>query len=126
MSEAAGEEGISKNALKKAQKAEEAAKKKAEKDAEKKAAAALAPPKAAKAGVQPDEEELDPTKYYENRLKQIETLEKSGDASAWPHKFHASMRISEYIKAYQDKVAEGESLDETVTVAGRILSKRGI
>ena len=70
--ETAGE--ISKNALKKMQKAEEAAKKKAEKEAEKKAKAAEQPEKKEKVGGD-DAEELDPTQYYENRLRAINHLE---------------------------------------------------
>ena len=69
-----GEGGISKNQLKKQQKAEEAAKKKAEKDAEKAAKAALEPKKE-KVGAVEEVEELDPTKYYENRLAAINQME---------------------------------------------------
>ena len=72
-----GEGGISKNQLKKQQKAEEAAKKKAEKDAEKAAKAALEPKKE-KVGVVEEVEELDPTKYYENRLSAINQMEVNG------------------------------------------------
>ena len=64
---------LSKNAAKKAAKAAEAAKAKAEKEAAKAAAAAAAPPKTAKLGE--EVEELDPTKYYENRLTQIAAYE---------------------------------------------------
>ena len=69
-----GAEGQSKNALKKAQKAEEAAKKKAAKDEEKKAKKASEPEKQAKVGGD-DVEELDPTQYYENRIKAITNME---------------------------------------------------
>jgi uncharacterized membrane protein YdbT with pleckstrin-like domain len=65
---------LSKNALKKLQKAEEAAKKKAAKEEEKKAKAAAEPAKAAKLGGD-DGEELDPTQYYENRLRAMNSLE---------------------------------------------------
>ena len=75
-----GEGGMSKNALKKQQKAEEAAKKKAEKDAEKAAKAALEPKKE-KVGVAEEVEELDPTKYYENRLSAINQMEVNEDDS---------------------------------------------
>ena len=64
---------LSKNAAKKAAKAAEAAKAKAEKEAAKAAAAAAAPPKTAKLGE--EVEELDPTKYFENRLTQIAAYE---------------------------------------------------
>lgn len=69
-----GAEGeLSKNALKKAAKAAEAAAAKAAKEAAKLAAAANAPAKKEKLGE--DVEELDPTKYYENRLTQMTAME---------------------------------------------------
>lgn len=67
-------EGTSKNALKKLQKAEEAAKKKAAKDDEKKAKKASEPEKQTKIGGD-DNEELDPTQYYENRISAIAKME---------------------------------------------------
>lgn len=70
------QEGVSKNALKKQQKAEEAAKKKAAKEQEKLAKAASEPSTTKKAGaIADDSEELDPTQYYENRIKAITALE---------------------------------------------------
>ena len=83
---AEGAETTSKNALKKLQKAEEAAKKKAAKDEEKKAKKAAEPEKAAKVGAE-DVEELDPTQYYENRIKAItnmEVIELEGNLSFRP------------------------------------------
>ena len=70
---------LSKNALKKKAKADEAARKKAEKDAQKAAQKAAEPekPKSNKLGGD-DEEELDPTQYYANRLHAIENMEKVG------------------------------------------------
>lgn len=121
--EAAGD--MSKNAQKKLLKAEEAAKKKAEKEAEKAAKKALEPPKTEKAGaVVGGDEELDPTQYFENRLKQITAMESKG-ISAYPHKFHVSTRLSEYVEKY-GSIVDGEHLSgDKVSVAGRILSKRG-
>lgn len=114
---------ISKNALKKQLKAEEAAKKKEAKEAEKLAKKEAEPPKEAKLGAD-DSEELDPTQYYENRLKSITALQESGK-TAFPHKFHASQRVSEYIQTY-GPMPEGQQLEgETVSITGRIQSKRG-
>jgi lysyl-tRNA synthetase class 2 len=116
---------ISKNALKKLQKAEEAAKKKAAKDAEKAEKAAHEPAQAKPKLGGDDAEELDPTQYYENRLKSMAGLEESGKV-IYPHKFHASMRISEFIAKFDPIITEGNHIEtEIVTVAGRALSKRG-
>lgn len=122
--EPTGTAEISKNALKKQQKAEEAAKKKAEKDAEKALKAANEPQKSnAKIGGD-DDDELDPTKYYENRLKVINQMQENG-VTAFPHKFHASLRLSEFIKKF-DLLEDGSHVDnELVSVTGRVLSKRG-
>lgn len=116
---------LSKNALKKKAKADEAARKKAEKDALKAAQKAAEPekPKSNKLGGD-DEEELDPTQYYANRLHAIENMEKSLSVTPYPHKFHNSLRISEFIEKYRD-IADGEHNDsELVSVSGRIHSKR--
>jgi len=113
--------GISKNALKKQLKAEEAARKKAEKELEKAAKAALEPPKTKLGG---DEEELDPTKYFENRSNAIATFEKSG-GSAFPHKFHNTHRFAEYLGEF-GSCEDGSHLDHLrVSISGRIISKRG-
>ena len=72
---------ISKNALKKQLKAEEAAKKKAAKEAEKAAKKAAEPPSSGSKAIADDSEELDPTQYYENRLKAITALEVLSDSS---------------------------------------------
>ena len=74
MADESAEGALSKNAAKKLAKLEEAAKKKAAKDDEKKAKQAAEPAKAAKVGAE-DAEELDPTQYYENRMKAIANLE---------------------------------------------------
>jgi lysyl-tRNA synthetase class 2 len=118
---------VSKNALKKQQKAEEAAKKKAAKDVEKKAAAAAAGPVKDKTGgiIVDNDDELDPTQYFDNRLKAIAALEEDGTISAYPHKFHGSLRVSEYIAKFNDIVDGEHDESQVVTVSGRILSKRG-
>jgi lysyl-tRNA synthetase class 2 len=111
---------ISKNALKKMLKAEEAAKKKAAEKAKKEAEKPAAQAKLGGA----DDEEMDPTAYFENRLKVVDSLDKEGK-TAFPHKFHANLRISEYIAKF-NYIADGEHLEnEVVSVAGRVLSKRG-
>ena len=112
---------LSKNALKKKLKAEEAAKKKAAKEAEKAVKKSAEPEKSSKAGA--DDEELDPTQYYENRLKVIRSLEE-GDVKPYPHKFQTSCQISEYISTY-GSLADGEHTEHIVSIAGRVLSKRG-
>jgi lysyl-tRNA synthetase class 2 len=116
---------ISKNAMKKAAKAAEAARKKAEKEAAKAAAAAAAPPKATKKlGVEVDDEELDPTKYFENRTKAISALEATGTAP-YPHKFFTTHQIPGYVGEFDGLENGVQENSVEVAIAGRIMSKRG-
>ena len=69
---------MSKNQLKKLMKAKEAAEKKAAKAATNAEKAAAAGPKKATGG---DDEELDPTKYYENRMTGLGKLSVRHDLS---------------------------------------------
>ena len=114
------EKELSKNALKKLQKAEQNAKKKSEKDTQKAAAAEAIGRGSSKPK---DEEELDPTKYFENRTAAITALEKSG-RTAFPHKFHNTHRFGEYVAQF-NSLADGEHIEtENVSIAGRVISKR--
>ena len=65
------------------------------------------------------EEELDPTKYFENRknflLKEIEA-----GKNPFPHKFQVTIGLPEFIAKYKDITKKGEFLDEVVQVAGRV------
>ena len=69
------------------------------------------------------EEELDPTKYFENRknylLKEIES-----GKNPFPHKFQVTISLPEFIKKYKDITKKGEFLDDVVQVAGRVHSIR--
>jgi lysyl-tRNA synthetase class 2 len=125
---AAGEEKLSKNELKRREKAQKAAEKKAQKEEEKKKKAAeQAAQKAEKSekatadkGV--DEESLDPTQYKENRTKMLQELEKSG-VNPWPHKFQVTLTVPEFIEKYSP-LEKDQKLDEVVSIAGRVYNKR--
>jgi lysyl-tRNA synthetase class 2 len=114
-------EPLSKNALKKLQKAKEAEAKKAEKAAVKKAEKEAAGPAKVKIGGDADDD-LDPTKYFENRTNALANFENTG-GNSFPHKFHVSIRISEFVDAYKG-LADGEHLETVCSTAGRIMSKR--
>lgn len=119
-------ETISKNAQKKAAKAAQNAAKKNEKAAEKAAKAAEAGEGAgaAKKATVEDEEEIDPSAYFENRNNALDAM-RSSNIDPYPHKFHVNTSLPDFVSRYA-ALAEGEK-DETtiVTVAGRLLSKRG-
>lgn len=109
-------EQVSKSELKKRIKAREVAKKKAEK-----AAAKPAQPTASK---KTKEEELTPNQYFELRSRQITELKKTKSPYPYPHKFHVSITIPEFVEKY-NHLKRGEKIeDEKVSIAGRIFTKR--
>jgi len=114
--EASGE-FVSKSELKKRDKMELATKKKADKEAEKAAKAVAAPEKKQKK----QEEELDPTKYRENRQKMIADMREAGE-NPYPHKFNRTMRIDEYTTRYGELLNENGVFKEDVkeSLTGRI------
>ena len=114
-------EQVSKKELKRREKMrkkeEEQAKKKTEKEA-----------KAKEAGKEPkkkknDEEELDPTKYFENRKAYLLKKMEAGE-NPFPHKFEVTISLPEFIKKYTDITKKGEFLPEVVQVAGRVSTIR--
>ena len=70
-----------------------------------------------------DEEELDPTKYFENRKAWLEKRMKSGE-NPFPHKFQVTISLPDFIKKYKDITKKGEFLPDIVQVAGRVHSIR--
>ena len=118
-------EQVSKKELKRREKKrkqeEEQAKKKKDKEEKEKEQEGKKEQK--KKGPKGGEEELDPTKYFENRkaylLKEIES-----GKNPFPHKFEVTIGLPEFIKKYKDITKKGEFLDEVVQVAGRVQTIR--
>ncbi|GLC33824.1 Lysine--tRNA ligase [Pleodorina starrii] len=120
-------EPMSKSEFKRRQKAQRVAAEKAEKEAAKAAAAAAAPPKPAKEdgpALEDDSNEItDPTAYFENRVRYINAKKAKG-VNPYPHKFHVSMSLPDYIAKYGSLESGQQETESTVSVAGRIFSKR--
>lgn len=85
------------------------------------------------------EEDLSPNQYYELRCRAVQALrqanppfapEPSSDPSLpspYPHKFHVSCSIPDFIKAYASQVPNGGDRlekDDTISLAGRIHNMR--
>lgn len=68
-----------------------------------------------------DEEDISPNEYFKLRTQAISNLKAiGGDQHPYPHKFHVSISLEEYIKKYEC-LKEGEILEnDLVSVAGRI------
>lgn len=57
--------------------------------------------------------------YKENRIKMLETLEKSG-VNPWPHKFHVNISVNEFIGKYSHLEKAQQLEGEVVSLAGMI------
>ncbi|XP_074291972.1 lysine--tRNA ligase, cytoplasmic-like [Silene latifolia] len=116
-------EPLSKNALKKLakekKKEEERLKKEEEKAAKQAAMASTQGPKSQAV----DEDDMDPTQFFENRLKSLAALKDAG-LNPYPHKFFVTMSIPEYIKKYGELDNGAHLENEQVSLAGRIMNKR--
>ena len=118
MADSALSKGEQKRQAKQAQKEKE----KAEKDAVKKAAAAAAPPKAAGAAAPTleEDEDIDPTKYFENRLAWVSDRKENGP-DPYPHKFSVQLQLPSFHAKYNDVIEDGGFAPETdVSIAGRV------
>ena len=115
-------EKISKSQYKAIMKAKEKAEKEAKKKAEKEAKAKEQAEKAPKKKKQ-DDEELDPTKYFENRKKWLRDLMSKG-INPYPHKFEVTISLPDFRTKYESITKKGEFLSEVVQVAGRVFSIR--
>lgn len=80
-------------------------------EAEKKAAAAQAKAADGPQLEHDDEDDLDPNQYHERRLRALETARASG-RNPYPHKFHLTMYIPEYVAKYKG-LEPGTKQDQT-------------
>lgn len=112
-------EPMSKNSLKKLEKAKKALEEKRLKEEKKKAEAAAKPQKASAAAHagEPDDDDMDPTQYRSNRLRSLEELKEKAK-NPYPHKFQPSTSIPQFIENFA-AIKDGEHLDsKDVAVAG--------
>ncbi|GJM95806.1 hypothetical protein PR202_ga12584 [Eleusine coracana subsp. coracana] len=122
---AGGEEPqLSKNAKKREEKRKKLEEERRLKEEEKrnKAAAAAASGSSQRASAA-DDDEMDPTQYYENRLRTLDSLKAAG-VNPYPHKFPVGISVPGYIEKYKG-LNNGQKLaDVTEYLAGRIMNKR--
>ncbi|XP_055909482.1 lysine--tRNA ligase isoform X1 [Eupeodes corollae] len=100
--------------LKRRLKAEQKAKEKAEKPA---------PPQKTASADKKDkikEEEISPNEYFKLRSTAVAELKKTPDSHPYPHKFHVSISLKNFIEKYSD-LKDGDMLsDVSLSVAGRV------
>ncbi|XP_009611651.1 lysine--tRNA ligase, cytoplasmic-like [Nicotiana tomentosiformis] len=76
-----------------------------------------------KYSVAEDDEGMDPKQYYENMLKVV-AAEKANGRNPYPHKFHLTLYVPEYVKKYGVLGTPQFIGDQLEALAGRILNKR--
>lgn len=96
--------------MKRRLKAEEKAKKKAEK------LAAAPPSEQPSQKKKEDSENIDANEYIKLRSAAVSKWKAAGE-SPYPHKFHVSISLTEFIDKYQN-LADGEHHSDAVSVAG--------
>ncbi|CAF0739629.1 unnamed protein product [Didymodactylos carnosus] len=69
-----------------------------------------------------NDEHIDPNEYYKLRLHHIQSLKEAGE-TVYPHKFHVSTSLHDFIEKYTHLTNE-EIHGDCVSVAGRVYSKR--
>ncbi|CAF1217246.1 unnamed protein product [Adineta ricciae] len=67
--------------------------------------------------------ELNPNEYYKMRLNHVQRLKQSNEV-VYPHKFHVSISLEDFVEKYSYLTNEQTGEDDMVSVAGRIYSKR--
>ncbi|KAL0430166.1 UNVERIFIED_CONTAM: Lysine--tRNA ligase, cytoplasmic [Sesamum radiatum] len=85
-------------------------------------ASAKSRPQAKKAAAAEDEG-MDPTQYYENRLKAL-AAQKAAGINPYPHKFECKLTIPEYVKKYESLNSGDHLEDVEERIAGRLMNKR--
>lgn len=115
-------EMVSKSELKRRQKQRQKETEKAEKALKAQQENAVKGPKAG--ADMAAEEALTPNQYYEMRYRAIQKLRETKNPDPYPHKFHVSIGLTDYIARYQDKIEPGQQLKEEVSVAGRLHNMR--
>ncbi|XP_067641514.1 lysine--tRNA ligase isoform X1 [Eurosta solidaginis] len=108
--------------LKRRLKAEQKAKEKAEKEAQKIATVDANNDSGTikKKSTAATEEEISPNEYFKLRSAAVVELKKSPETHPYPHKFHVSISLEDFIKKYEN-LKEGEMLEDvSLSVAGRV------
>ncbi|CAD5234693.1 unnamed protein product [Bursaphelenchus xylophilus] len=119
MSAEEGDKKLSKNEQKRLAKQAQKAKEKAEKDAAK----AANPVQSKKNDKVKDADPSDPQEYFNMRVRMINERREAGE-EPFPHKFNVSISLKEFTEKYAYLKDNQVLEDVTVSIAGRIFSKR--
>ena len=95
----------------------------AEQKAKKAAAAPPAPAPKRKQNNEEDEAKLDPRMYFEIRSRAIKKLKQTRQPDPYPHKFHVTTDMRQFVKEYTSLKTGEERKDVEVRVGARIYGK---
>lgn len=59
-----------------------------------------------------NEEEISPNEYFKLRSTAVAELKKTPESHPYPHKFHVSTSLEEFLEKYSS-LTDGETLDKT-------------
>ncbi|XP_037050056.1 lysine--tRNA ligase isoform X2 [Bradysia coprophila] len=108
-------EKLSKNELKRRQKAEQKEKEKQEKSQN-----AVTKEKPAEKPAKVNEEEMSARDFFKLRTAAVAELKQNPETDPYPHKFHVSTALEEFIEKYSN-LTDGQTLDDVkLSIAGRI------
>lgn len=111
---------LSKNEIKRRLKAEQKLKEKAEKEAKTVTQAIVEDRTKAQEKKEVQEEDIAPNEYIKLRTQAIKNLKDAND-NPYPHKFHVSVSLENFIEKFSNNLKPGEILDnEVYSVAGRV------
>lgn len=109
-----------------AKEAEKAAKAEAKAASKPAASSASASSDKKKVSAGEEEEEVDPTHYFDQRVRELTEMKAAGKHKhLYPHKFHAALSLPHFQYEYKQlDILNGQRLDREVSVAGRVYNKR--
>ncbi|XP_050579083.1 lysine--tRNA ligase isoform X3 [Bombus affinis] len=111
---------LSKNEIKRRLKAEQKLKEKAEKEAKTVTQAIVEDQTKTQEKKQVQEEDIAPNEYIKLRTQAIKNLKDTND-NPYPHKFHVSISLENFIEKFSNNLKPGEILDnEVYSIAGRV------
>lgn len=111
---------LSKNEIKRRLKAEQKLKEKAEKEAKTVIQAIVEDRTKTQEKKEVQEEDIAPNEYIKLRTQAIKNLKDAND-NPYPHKFHVSISLENFIEKFSNNLKPGEILDnEVYSVAGRV------
>ncbi|XP_053987310.1 lysine--tRNA ligase isoform X2 [Hylaeus volcanicus] len=117
-------EKLSKNELKRRLKTEQKLKEKAEKEAKAVTPATTKGEAKSKGKNDIKEEEISPNEYIKLRTQAVNHL-KNTDNNPYPHKFHVSISLENFIEKFSNILTDGQVLENEVhSIAGRVYAIR--